>query len=66
MNIYELNARYEELIVPSTLLRLEEVEEFLSGAEREDIEAFLRACIKYECYEHAKIATECLKNCTQE
>lgn len=64
-DIYLLTALYEEIIVPRNLLAVSEVNEFLDGAARSEIEAFLHACIKHECYEHAKVASECLKNCTQ-
>jgi hypothetical protein len=65
IDIYLLTALYEEVIVPRNLLEVSEVEEYLRGAEKDEIEAFLQACIKYECYEHAKVASLCLKNCTQ-
>lgn len=53
----ELELTYLEISRPSVLLKSEsEVIEFLTGATKEDIDAFIAACIDDEAYEWAAIA----------
>lgn len=59
MDFDEFIERYEELTRPSVLLKTpEEVKAFLTGATREEIAAFIDACVADEAYEWAQIAKD--------
>lgn len=57
----ELELAYQEIIRPSNLLNLNEVEAWLEGHPAEDIAAFVEAAVQWEDYEYAAIGLDVLK-----
>lgn len=57
----ELELAYQEIIRPSNLLKLSEVEGWLDGHPAEDVAAFIEAAVRWEDYEHAAIGLKVLK-----
>ena len=55
MSLTTIDEVYQEIIRPSNLLRLDEVEGWLTGHPREDIQAFIDAAVQWEDYEYAAV-----------